>query len=188
MGGPGAGKGTQCAKLCDEFGVKHLSAGDLLRQERASGSENGQMIDEFIREGKIVPVAVSLGLIKTAMDNTIHANIFLIDGFPRNKDNVQGWNDFMADSAHVLCTMFFDCSQEEQERRLLNRGLTSGRSDDNIQSARKRFLTYTQETLPVIDYFDNLGILKRIPAENPPEEVYKITREVVANYLSQISP
>jgi len=96
----GAGKGTQCAKLVDDFGFTHLSAGDLLREERASGSDNGQLIDEYIREGKIVPVEISLGLLKKRMDVTRLAGrdstVFLIDGFPRNQDNVRtracaGW-------------------------------------------------------------------------------------------------
>jgi hypothetical protein len=65
LGGPGAGKGTQCSKIVDEYKYTHLSAGDLLRAERASGSENGQMIDEYIKEGKIVPVEVAVRLLLT---------------------------------------------------------------------------------------------------------------------------
>ena len=67
LGGPGAGKGTQCGKIVDEYKYAHLSAGDLLRAERKSGSENGQMIDEYIKEGKIVPVEVTVRLLHDAI-------------------------------------------------------------------------------------------------------------------------
>mmetsp|Transcript_55528 Transcript_55528/g.126222 ORF Transcript_55528/g.126222 Transcript_55528/m.126222 type:complete len:267 (+) Transcript_55528:52-852(+) len=187
LGGPGAGKGTQCAKLVDDFGFTHLSAGDLLREERASGSDNGQLIDEYIREGKIVPVEISLGLLKKRMDVTRLAGrdstVFLIDGFPRNQDNVQGWTRLMEDETEVLSVLFMDCSQEEQERRLLSRGLTSGRTDDNIESARKRFKTFVDETLPVVNHYDKLGLIRRVPAEKDPESVYEVTRDQVLKSL-----
>lgn len=189
LGGPGSGKGTQCAKLVDEFGLTHLSAGELLRSARASGTEHGQMIDEFIKQGKIVPVAVSLGLLKSAMDKTSTtktketASIFLVDGFPRNADNVQGWNELMAESADVLCVLFMDCSQENQEKRVLSRGLTSGRTDDNLASARKRFATYEMETLPVVELYGELGLLRSISAEADPDSVYAATRGAVLPFL-----
>ena len=190
LGGPGSGKGTQCAKLVDEFGFTHLSAGELLRSARASGTEHGQMIDDFIKQGKIVPVAVSLGLLKSAMDTTVEpmkpmvtSSIFLVDGFPRNADNVQGWNEFMAECADVLCVLFMDCSQEEQEKRVLSRGLTSGRTDDNLASARKRFATYELETLPVVELYGELGLLRSISAEADPHSVYAATRDAVLPFL-----
>jgi len=185
LGGPGAGKGTQCARLVDEFSLTHLSAGDLLRQERASDSKDGQMIDEYIKAGKIVPVAVSLGLLKRAMDQAPGSS-FLIDGFPRNWDNVKGWDELMADAAEVQCVLFLDCSEEEQERRVLDRGLSSGRTDDNIESARKRFRTYTQETVPVVKHFEESGLLRRIRAEADPDTVYARVKAAIAGDLSGI--
>jgi len=189
LGGPGSGKGTQCAKLVDEFGFTHLSAGELLRSARASGTEHGQMIDDYIKEGKIVPVGVSLGLLKTAMDTMSNIEtkgtspIFLVDGFPRNADNVNGWNEIMSGSADVLCVLFMDCTREHQEKRVLLRGLTSGRTDDNLASARKRFETYEAETLPVVEVYRKLGLLRSISAEADPESVYEATREAVLPFL-----
>ena len=89
LGGPAAGKSTQCQKLVEEYGCVHLSAGDLLREERASGSETAELIESYIKEGAIVPVEITLNLIKKAMEQST-ANRFLIDGFPRNEDNLQG--------------------------------------------------------------------------------------------------
>jgi len=191
LGGPGSGKGTQCAKLVDEFGFTHLSAGELLRSARASGTEHGQMIDDYIKQGKIVPVGVSLGLLKAAMDTASNMKtkktspIFLVDGFPRNADNVNGWNEIMNESADVLCVLFMDCAREHQEKRVLLRGLTSGRTDDNLASARKRFATYETETLPVIEIYRHLGVLRRINAEADPETVYEATRDAVLPFLKE---
>merc|ERR1740124_1388480 len=89
LGGPGAGKGTQCSKIVEEYKYTHLSAGDLLRAERASGSEQGQMIDEYIKEGKIVPVEVTIRLLVAAIQAQ-GGNRFLVDGFPRNANNLAG--------------------------------------------------------------------------------------------------
>jgi UMP-CMP kinase len=151
-------------------------------QAQLSGSKDGKLIDEFIREGKIVPVAISLGLLKKAMENT-QDKVFLVDGFPRNADNVHGWNSLMADTAQVLGVLFFDCSRREQEKRLLSRGLTSGRTDDNIASAQKRFRTYETETLPVVELYKSSGLLRRICAEDDADSVYKATRACVESLL-----
>jgi len=94
LGGPGAGKGTLCRYIVDYYGYAHLSAGDLLREERAKpGSEYGELIETHIRNGTIVPVEITCSLIDRAMqtsENPHHR--FLIDGFPRNQDNLDGWN------------------------------------------------------------------------------------------------
>lgn len=94
LGGPGSGKGTQCSKIVEVFGYIHLSAGDLLREERQSGSELAEMINTNIKEGKIVPAEVTVGLLRTAMEKS-GATKFLIDGFPRDADNLSCWQEQM---------------------------------------------------------------------------------------------
>jgi adenylate kinase family enzyme len=111
LGGPGSGKGTQCERLMKEFDLCHLSAGELLRKERQSGSPQGQLIESFLVEGKIVPVSMSLSLLKREMDNR-RDQIFLIDGFPRNQDNVNGWDKDMKDCTEILGVLYFDCSEQ----------------------------------------------------------------------------
>lgn len=90
LGGPGSGKGTNCAKLVDTFGFVHLSAGDLLREERQSGSELAEMINTYIAEGKIVPAEVTVRLLRNAMEKSGKKK-FLVDGFPRDLMNLQCW-------------------------------------------------------------------------------------------------
>ena len=122
LGGPGAGKGTQCAKLAAEFGIKHLSAGELLREEKLKPTENGRLIDSYLKEGKIVPVEISLNLLRGAIEQ-LKWNRYLIDGFPRNWDNLQGWDRIMSDVVDVESILFIECDETELARRLISRGL-----------------------------------------------------------------
>jgi UMP-CMP kinase len=185
LGGPGAGKGTQCEKLSSEFGMKHLSAGELLREERMSGSANGQLIESYLKEGKIVPVKITLDLLRQRMEHEKDTNRFLVDGFPRNWDNVQGWESCMGDVCDVEAVIFLDCPEAELEKRLLSRGKTSGRSDDNIETARKRFATFKEATLPVVEHYQSMNKLIKIGGDQPVEQVFKGLKGAVVPFIEQ---
>ncbi len=186
--GPGAGKGTQCEKLTAEFHVKHLSAGELLREEQMKDTDNGRLIDSHMREGRIVPVAVSLSLLRQAIVKH-NWNRYLIDGFPRNWDNLEGWNKEMSDLCEVESVLFIECDETQLEQRILRRGLTSGRDDDNLASARKRFATFRSQTMPVVEHFRRqLGDrVVTVNGDVDPEEVYRSLRKsVLANVEKEI--
>ncbi|XP_030750935.1 UMP-CMP kinase [Sitophilus oryzae] len=173
LGGPGAGKGTQCQKIVEHFGYVHLSAGDLLREERSKpGSKYGELIETYIKEGKIVPVEITCSLLERAMVQSGKQN-FLIDGFPRNQDNLDGWNKVMANKVNLQFVIVFDCPLEVCTERCLKRGTSSGRVDDNVDSLRKRINTFLSETRPIIDYYAKLNLVRQIDATRPEEEVYK---------------
>lgn len=142
LGGPGSGKGTQCANIVRDFGFVHLSAGDLLRAERNSGSADADLINDYIKQGQIVPVEITVKLLKKAIQKNADegSQNFLVDGFPRNADNLAGWKKEMDGYADVLFVLFFDCPEDVMEARLLERGKSSGRADDNIESIKKRYL------------------------------------------------
>lgn len=180
LGGPGSGKGTQCAKIVKEFGYTHLSAGDLLRDEQKSGSVHGEMIKNFIKEGKIVPVEVTIALIEKAiMVNRKHGQFkFLIDGFPRNQDNLKGWNDVAENSTHLHFCLFFECPEEIMEQRILERGKTSGRADDDVEVIKKRFRTFVDSTMPVVEQFRRKGKLEVVDADQSPEEVFEVVKKI----------
>jgi UMP-CMP kinase len=171
LGGPGSGKGTNCARIVDEFGYVHLSAGDLLRAERSSGSELAEMINTYIAEGKIVPAEVTVRLLRAAIEEATSSK-FLVDGFPRDMDNLKCWEDTMSTVAEVQFLLFLDCPQEVMLERLLERGKTSGRNDDNEESIRKRFFTYEASTRPIIEHFRDLGKVRAVDSNRPLEEVY----------------
>lgn len=182
LGGPAAGKGTQCIKLSNEYGMKHLSAGELLREEIVTGSKNGQLISTYLKEGKIVPVQITLDLLREKMES-IQCNRFLVDGFPRNFDNVRGWENCMTEVCDVEGVMFIDCPEEELQRRLLSRG--EGRSDDNIETAKKRFATFKEATMPVVAYFESKNKLLRISGDQPVEKVFLDMKAAVVPFIEK---
>ena len=184
LGGPGAGKGTQCAMLSSEYGMQHLSAGELLREEIASGSSTGKMIATIINEGKIVPVQISLDLIRAKIES-IPCNRFLVDGFPRNWDNVQGWDNCMTQVCDVEAVMFIDCPEAELEKRLLSRGQTSGRSDDNAATARKRFATFKEATMPIVEHFELQQKLIRVPGHLSVANVFLEMKLAIVPFIEQ---
>lgn len=174
LGGPGAGKGTQCANLVSDYGFKHLSAGDLLREEQdRPGSQFGEMIKTYIKEGTIVPMEVTIKLLENAMKaarENEKKHLFLIDGFPRKLDQAHAFERSVVPSKF---TLFFECTEEVMLERLLNRGKTSGRADDNIESIKKRFRTFVETSMPVVTEFEEQNRVVRVNAIQTPEEVYK---------------
>jgi len=182
LGGPGAGKGTQCERIVKTFGYTHLSAGDLLRAERRRpGSEVGQLIEKHFTEGSIVPVEITCGLLEKAMKDTMEEsevkNNFLIDGFPRNQNNMDGWNSAMGDKSNLRFVLFFDCSEEVCMKRCLKRGEAgSGRSDDNEEILRKRIVTYNDSTRAIVNHYAEKGLVRTVDASGNPDEVFEQVR------------
>ncbi|GLT66033.1 hypothetical protein SLA2020_384290 [Shorea laevis] len=181
LGGPGSGKGTQCTNIVEHFGYRHLSAGDLLRAEIKSGSENGTMIQNMIKEGKIVPSEVTIKLLQKAMLESGNDK-FLIDGFPRNEENRAAFEAVTKiEPAFVL---FFNCPEEEMERRLLSRN--QGREDDNIETIRKRFRVFLESSLPVIEYYKAKGKVREIDAAKSIEDVFEDVKIIFAPKEEQV--
>lgn len=187
LGGPGAGKGTNCARLANEGGFVHLSAGDLLRAERKTGSKDAALINSYIKDGKIVPVEITVGLIRNAMlaEGKKGNSLFLIDGFPRNANNLEGWEKVMdAEDVKIRGCLVLSCPEEVLTSRLLERGKTSGRVDDNIESIKKRLATFENESKPIIDVFSKRGKVRTVISDASMEEVYqKIVREVAGGFF-----
>ena len=168
MGGPGSGKGTQCEKLTQNYGMVHLSAGDLLRAEVKSGSAEGKKIAKIIEEGKIVVSETTVGLLRKAMSQS--DGPFLIDGFPRSLSNLRAFEERMGPCAFML---FLELGEAEMESRLIKRGATSGRSDDNAETIRKRFRTFNADSMPVIEELQKLDAVRFVSADGSVEEVFQ---------------
>ncbi|XP_022731342.1 UMP-CMP kinase isoform X4 [Durio zibethinus] len=167
-GGPGSGKGTQCIKIVETFGFRHLSAGDLLRREIASNSADGAMILNTIKEGKIVPSEVTVKLIQKEMELSENHK-FLIDGFPRTEENRIAFEQIIGVEPNVV--LFFDCPEEEMVKRVLNRN--QGRVDDNLETIRKRLKVFEALNLPVINYYSQRGKLYKINAIGTVDEIFE---------------
>ena len=174
LGGPGSGKGTQSLKLAKEHGFVHLSAGDLLREEKNSGSETASMINTYIKEGKIVPGEVTVGLMKKAIErNGWDQKKYLIDGFPRNKENLDIWQRILGEEINVPFILFLEANEDAMIERILERAKTSGRDDDNMESLKKRFGVFNNETIPVVEYFDKMGKVRRVQAISTIDGVFE---------------
>ncbi|CAI6364248.1 unnamed protein product [Macrosiphum euphorbiae] len=182
LGGPGAGKGTQCSNIVSKFGFVHLSAGDLLRAERSKpDSMFGELIDSHIKNGTIVPVEITCKLIQNAMEASA-ASRFLIDGFPRNKDNMIGWDTTIGDQVDLLFVLFLECSENVCIERCMKRGAAgSGRADDNLESLKKRIVTFVNDSMPIIEYFKEKNLVKRVEAEKNAEDVWSDIIELFKN-------
>ncbi|XP_024359996.1 UMP-CMP kinase 3 isoform X3 [Physcomitrium patens] len=167
LGGPGSGKGTQCQKIVDKFGFVHLSAGDLLRAEIQSGSEYGDMINDMIKEGKIVPSEVTVRLLLKAMEDS-KGDKFLIDGFPRTDENRAVFERMAGIVPEFI--LFFDCPEDEMERRVLGRN--QGRSDDNKETMQKRLKVFVDYSVPVVKYYENMGKVHKVTATGSIDDIH----------------
>eukprot|EP01055_Gregarina_sp_Pseudo9_P002229 Gregarina_sp_Pseudo_9__2228@NODE_2567_length_950_cov_324_216246_g2354_i0_p1_GENE_NODE_2567_length_950_cov_324_216246_g2354_i0NODE_2567_length_950_cov_324_216246_g2354_i0_p1_ORF_typecomplete_len207_score14_71ADK/PF00406_22/9e45AAA_17/PF13207_6/1_2e26Zeta_toxin/PF06414_12/2_4e10AAA_18/PF13238_6/3_1e09AAA_18/PF13238_6/9e02AAA_33/PF13671_6/1_5e07Thymidylate_kin/PF02223_17/0_24Thymidylate_kin/PF02223_17/0_054CoaE/PF01121_20/0_15CoaE/PF01121_20/3_4CPT/PF07931_12/0_0017PRK/PF00485_18/0_17PRK/PF00485_18 len=174
LGGPGAGKGTQCERIQRECGYNHISAGDCLREERERpGSTYGEIIQGHIKNGTIVPVQITCALLMQKMrEIQWEGGKFVIDGFPRNEDNLTGWMEASKDKVNILFCLVLEVPQEVQLERLLKRGEHSGRIDDNIDSIKKRFATFNDQTKPIIEQFEAWNKCKRVCGNRSVDEVW----------------
>ncbi|KAL7719410.1 UMP-CMP kinase [Entamoeba marina] len=185
LGGPGAGKGTQCKFIVEKFPITHLSAGDLLRGAINSGSEDGDLIAQLIKEGKIVPPEITVKLLLDAM-RADKNQVFLIDGFPRNEENKDCWFKYAEkEQIKTSMCMCIDASKEVMAKRILKRSYDSGRIDDNTQSMLKRFDTYERETCPVLNFFESVNKLKRFDGSGTPEEVFGEVNKTITNFFKE---
>lgn len=180
LGGPGSGKGTQSANLVRDYGFTHLSAGDLLRAEQVrEGSEYGSLIKSYIKDGKIVPMEITVALLSNSMaaagaGEGEGTKRFLVDGFPRKLDQATFFEKTVCPSA---LTLFLNCPEEVMEQRLLKRGETSGREDDNAESIRKRFRVFVETSMPVVTAFEEQNKVVSVEATGSVDDVYQRIRE-----------
>ncbi len=173
FGPPGSGKGTQSDHLVARYGLKHLSTGNLLRKEIADQTQLGMEAKRYIDAGQLVPDAVVIGMVGAYFDQNADAAGFLFDGFPRTVAQAEALDQLLADRhTSIAIVLALDVTEEELVRRLLNRGLTSGRTDDTDEAViRKRFSVYTQETSPVAVYYQQSDKFKSIPGEGSVEGI-----------------
>lgn len=169
LGGPGAGKGTICKKLVNEFNYKLICSGDLLREEKASGSKLGNQIAELIDAGEFVPDEMITKIIYNQFKLPIEIDrYYLVDGYPRTVKQAISLDQMI----NTQIVLWINVSDETTIKRNLNRGLTSGRPDDsNVEIIKKRLNDYKELSIPLKDYYDDCII--EIDGEGTPDEVYK---------------
>merc|ERR1712179_831462 len=168
VGGPGCGKGTQCERIVEKYGYCHLSSGDLLRAEVKSGSDRAKTLDEIMKKGELVPLFVVLDLLAEAMIAKLAGSKgYLIDGYPREVAQGQEFEKEILPCSQIL---YFDVSDETMTARLLNRGKTSGRADDNEATIKLRLDTFHKHSKPVVEAYKEK--CTTIPAERDPKDIF----------------
>jgi adenylate kinase len=176
FGPPGSGKGTQSEKLISRYGLKHLSTGDLLRSEIAAQSPLGMAAKSIMDKGQLVPDEVVIEMINSALENNPQARGFLFDGFPRTTAQAEALDKLLAQKdTEIAVVLALQVSKEELVSRLLNRGKSSGRSDDTNEAViLSRIEEYEKKTAIVAVYYDKFGKVVRVKGEGTIDEIFDI--------------
>ncbi len=181
LGGPGSGKGTNCARLVADFGLIHISAGDLLRDEAKKDTPRAAKVSEILKNGQIVPSEITVELLFDALRNAAAASQlplrgFLVDGFPRKMDQALMFEEQWARAHGIL---YFECTMAVMEQRILGRAASgSTRADDNIETLRRRFQSNVEQCVPVVEKYKSEGRCTVVDSCRQVDEVYNDVKKL----------
>jgi len=179
LSAPGGGKGTLSKQLLQKYGYTLVSTGDILREEKKSGSEIGKKINDILGKGNLVPDEIVNQIIKNKLENYLPNSRIIFDGFPRTV--VQG--EFLDTIAHIGLVIYLEVSDNTIRERILERGKTSGREDDqSIDIINRRILQYKTETKPLIDFYGDKKILATIDGEESINEVFHRVENIIKSW------
>jgi len=175
FGPPGSGKGTQSEKLTARYNLKHLSTGDLLRTEIQNQTALGIEAKKLMDKGHLVPDEVVIGMISSALDGNPNNNGFLFDGFPRTVEQAIALDKLLElKKAPITAMLALEVSEEELIKRLLKRGETSGRTDDNNDIViRARIIEYHKKTTPVALHYKDAGKIVMVKGEGTVDMIFE---------------
>lgn len=183
FGPPGSGKGTQSEKLVFKYNLKHLSTGDLLRSEIQKQTLLGLEAKKIMDKGELVPDEVVIDMISEALKANSNSNGFLFDGFPRTEAQAMALDKLLLQhQTSINVVLALKVSEEQLVKRLLHRGITSGRTDDlNEEVVRARIIEYHKKTSVVAEYYDRFGKVVYVKGEGSVEEIFNnLTYEIDA--------
>ncbi len=182
FGPPGSGKGTQSESIIAEFGLKHLSTGNLLREEIGNSTTLGLEAKRFMDAGQLVPDEVVIGMVDNFMQSHPEAKGFLFDGFPRTTAQCIALDALLkSKSSEINVVLALEVSEEELVKRLLGRGLTSGRSDDTNETIiRARIQEYHDKTTAVAKHYAQFNKVVHVKGEGTVESIYAILKAEIA--------
>ena len=163
FGAPGSGKGTQSDLLVKRYGFKHISTGDVLRGEIKKGTELGNTAKNYIDNGQLIPDSLMIDILASTYDSLCPCDGIIFDGFPRTIPQAEALKKMLADRNTV--------PEEELIARLINRGKTSGRADDNEETIQKRLNVYKNQTSPLIEWYTSEGLCHSIKGIGSLEEI-----------------
>lgn len=181
VGPPGAGKGTQAARIAEHFGIPTISTGDIFRKNIADGTALGTQVKAIVDAGDYVPDSLTNALVTDRLNEADAAGGFLLDGYPRTPDQVRYLTELLSSHGHALDAVIqLVADQEEIVRRLRQRALDIGRVDDSEEAIRHRQEVYLRETAPLIDMFREQGLLVEIDGLGAIDDVTERIFEALA--------
>jgi len=181
FGPPGSGKGTQAAKIEGEFGLKHLSTGDILRAEVASGSPIGREAGRIMASGDLVPDGLIVDIVRARLPDAEAGAGVLLDGFPRTVRQAQALDAMLSDEGHeVDVVVALEVPEKELVERLLHRAQLEGRADDTREAITERMHEYHKLTEAVLDHYGRQGVLvERVDGMGSPDDVFGRIRRAI---------
>ena len=172
IGPPGAGKGTQAARLAEAFGIPAISTGDIFRENVKNETELGKQAKAFMDRGEYVPDSLTNALVRDRLSHEDAKAGFLLDGYPRTADQVVELDGILADQGNTLdAVVLITADTDEVVRRLLNRALEQGRADDTEEVIRRRMEVYAEQTAPLIEVYSNRNLVREVDGLGAVEEV-----------------
>ena len=163
FGPPGSGKGTQSENLIKKYNLAHISTGDLLRKEISTNTQLGALAKSHMDKGELVPDDVIIGMIDSYLDRMGNVNGVIFDGYPRTVAQAQALKELLASyKTSVAVCLNLEVPNDELMTRLIERGKTSGRSDDNEETIKARLDVYDKQTKPVLDFYKKEGVAVNI--------------------------
>ena len=174
FGAPGSGKGTQSEKLIETYGLFHISTGEVLRDQIAKGTELGKTADKFISNGHLIPDELMVNILSDLLDsNPATRDGVIFDGFPRTIPQAVALNEMLAKrGAQVNAVVGLEVADDELIDRLIKRGVESGRSDDNLETIKKRLAVYHSQTQPLRDFYVNEGKYLSIKGSGSIDDIF----------------
>jgi adenylate kinase len=181
FGPPGSGKGTQSEKLVEKYQLIHLSTGNLLREEMSNRTPLGLEAKSFMDKGQLVPDEVVVGMIDSCLEHHKDAAGFLFDGFPRTAAQADALDKLLnLKKTEISLVLALDVTEEELIKRLLNRGKTSGRSDDTNETViHQRFAVYKNETAPIAEHYKKLRRFQTVKGEGTIDEIFNLICQAI---------
>jgi adenylate kinase len=180
LGPQGAGKGTQAKRISSEFGIPHISTGDMFRAARDAGTELGKQVAPILAAGELVPDELTVALIRERLGEPDAAEGFVLDGFPRNLAQAEALDEMLASIGRQLdAILFFDIPDSVGIERALERARLEGRDDDTPDVIKRRLEIYHAETEPVVEHYRVTGKLVPLHAERAIEAVWREIEEAL---------
>lgn len=180
FGAPGSGKGTQSEKITEKYGIRHISTGDVLREEIKNGTELGKTAKRYIDEGQLLPDELIIDILASVLDSMKGHNGVIFDGFPRTIPQAEALKKLLQDRGQDITAMLdLEVPEEELIMRLLKRGQESGRADDNMETIKKRLDVYKSQTFPLIEYYKKEGKYNHIKGVGALDDIFRDIAAVI---------